>query len=185
MPQPTAPSWYTPFYCEENVWRLLRDNPDGATQGHAVFISNAQRACPVWQQRAAPHPSEPVLWDYHVVMLGRDAGTRWLVWDLDTTQVCPMPALDYLDGAFPHAAALQDAWQPQFRLVPHAALQEHFASDRSYMLTPDGGFTHPPPPEPPIQPPGHTMNLFSFVDVTAPFVGTVLSLPALRAWLAE
>ncbi len=44
---------YTPYYCEENVWHLCRQPSLSAFEKEAVFISNPQRACWLWEQKAS------------------------------------------------------------------------------------------------------------------------------------
>jgi len=78
-----------PFYCEENIWRLcykrqerqrrqgqgvqpqhnVNANPD---QDFVLFISNAQKCCPIFHQKATASSSrrnQPCFWDYHVILL--------------------------------------------------------------------------------------------------------------------
>lgn len=55
----------------------------------------------------------------------------------------------------------------RFRVVPAAELLACFASDRSHMLRPDGSWSAPPPPYPPIVAPsdGATHNLAAYWDM--------------------
>lgn len=57
---------HTPCYCEENVWRLIAQQPAPLRQHlWAVFISNPNKAVPLWQQRAGREAEEGFcLWDY-------------------------------------------------------------------------------------------------------------------------
>src|SRR2546421_12646824 len=90
---------YAACYCEENIWHLAGDARILGDERHVVFISNAARCCPLWAQRSSPHPSEPALWDYHVVYLVSVRGTT-LVYDLDTTLEFPVPLKEYLEATF-------------------------------------------------------------------------------------
>ena len=72
---------YTSCYCEENVWHLCNDRI--GDDGKAIFISNDNRQCPMWHQRAAAD-GEPVIWDYHVIYLSR-VEKEWMILDLDST----------------------------------------------------------------------------------------------------
>ena len=85
---------HTPFYCEENVYKLL----DGwAAAGldlgecYAVFVSNPSRAVLFACQRL----SDPCLWDYHVFAAARDADGTLRACDADST----LPWGGRLDGA--------------------------------------------------------------------------------------
>ncbi|MEW5849002.1 MAG: protein N-terminal glutamine amidohydrolase [Myxococcota bacterium] len=169
---------YTANFCEENVWQLCQRPELASRRRDAVFISNAHKACPLWMQRASPHPREPVMWDYHVILLVDDDG-GWHVWDLDTRLPFPCALEQYLRGTFPYE--LVDAYQPRFRLVDAETFVATFASDRSHMRRDDGSWTSPPPPWPAIRTATETMNLMRFVDVGRAFVGDVLTLDELRA----
>ncbi|MBI5496691.1 MAG: hypothetical protein HY904_16880 [Deltaproteobacteria bacterium] len=177
------PAWYAAHYCEENAWRLAADPALAADDVHVVFISNPARACPVFCQRAAPSPAEPVCWDYHVVVVGRRGGS-WQVFDLDSTLAFPCAAAEYLARAFPHVATADPVWHPWFRVVDVATLRAHFASDRSHMRGPDGAFSSPPPALPCIRTPTDSMNLWKWVDMTPGWHGRVLDFAAFSAWVA-
>ena len=96
---------YTPYFCEENSYKLCEQLVQRPFDVYVAFISNRNRqvgsrpadpcfyaACdslctclqiPLWRQRASRQPSGLVVWDYHVLVLQR-TGTDCLVWDLDT-----------------------------------------------------------------------------------------------------
>ncbi len=169
---------YASKYCEENVWHLCRHPALSTMERAAVFVSNARKACPLWMQRASPDVAEPVLWDYHVVLLAQDGG-RWRVYDLDSRLPFPCRAAAWLDGTFPFLERVERPFQPRFRVVDAAVFLDTFASDRSHMRMPGGGWQAPPPPWPAIQPARGT-NLIDFVDMDARFVGEVMELPRLR-----
>ena len=175
------PSYYASCYCEENVWRLLHDSRLEGEHPHALFIANALRSFPMWAQRSAEPPSEPVLWDYHVVAVAWREECE--VWDLDSQRSFPCSASSYLAASFPMNDRLRPEARPRFRLVPRAPFVAHFASDRSHMRAPDGTCRMPPPALPAIRTEGETMNLWSWVDTEAPFVGEVFDLPGLLARL--
>lgn len=167
---------YQPCYCEENVWHLAAAPELAALERHVVFISNPARRCAVWAQRSAPAPGEPVLWDYHVILLARAAGEAW-VYDLDTVLPFPERLEAYLEGAFPMQGTLPEALEPRFRVVEAERFREVFASDRSHMRRAGGGWSAPPPPWPRLG--AGAMNLSRFVEMEAPFEGEVLELAGL------
>lgn len=176
-------SRYQPFYCEENVWWQVRE-----TEGRrwALFITNAQRRVLLWQQRLAK-PGEPVLWDYHVVMVREADGARW-IHDQDTRMPAVCPALAYLEATFPYEPERVpdelSSLVPSFRLVTAEDLVATFATDRSHMLNADGTYIHPPPSWPPVVAGDleSTSTLERYLDLTDDIAGEVLTLPELRAW---
>ncbi len=162
---------YQAFYCEENVWHLADRMRDRART--VVFISNAERTCALWQQRAAP-AGLPVVWDYHVVL-----GAGGLVYDLDSRLGSPIAIDDWIAGTFP--IPLPDALAPRFRVIDGDRFLEVFASDRSHMRSGEG-WRALPPPWPPI---GQGMNLMRFVDMESEFEGRVVELSGLRLALTR
>lgn len=173
---------YHPFYCEENVWWLARDGVLGPGERWAVFVSNPTRSCALWAQKLASEPSEPVLWDYHVVLLNRD-GSKVQVWDRDSRLPCPAPARDWYAATFP--VPVKPEFKPWFRVVGARELSAHFASDRRHMLEEEGGWRAPPPPWPPIvSPTGAVHTLDAFVDVVGPGPGQVFDEAGFMSWMA-
>lgn len=167
---------YTPFYCEENVARLLArliSNPP-LGKGHfwAVLVSNPAKAVAMLGQRAGRGDSGFVMWDYHAVALAKDdAGKSALVLDLDSLLDFPAPALRWAQASFPAEAKAQT--RPFFRLVPAAEYVETLASDRSHMRRADGSWAAPPPPWPPFGR-GRANNLFELLDMSRNLPGFVL-----------
>lgn len=176
---------YQAFFCEENVWHLCADPAIPDPIRAAVFISNAARAVAVAQQRIAPIPGFPVVWDYHVVMASRPADdAAWRVWDLDST--LPMgAALDlWLDESFGGAWGFGEQHAPRFRVIEALAFRSALQSDRSHMRDDDGTWIQPPPPWPTIGEAGGT-NLMRFVDMDDDVAGTVTTREGLAAVLAS
>jgi len=170
---------YASRYCEENVWKLLEHPAPKNTTRSAVFVTNGQRACPLFHQRASDAPDEPVVWDYHVVLLVE--GARAQIWDLDTTLEFPCDAERWLCETFPLAGALDPALEPRFRVVPEALFLARFASDRSHMRDEHGHWQASPPPWPTIRTQSETMTLMQFVDLSTKDLGEVLDLATLKA----
>ncbi|HEU4537460.1 MAG TPA: protein N-terminal glutamine amidohydrolase [Polyangiaceae bacterium] len=177
------PEYYTSQYCEENVWHLCQDPAVQLEDAHVAFVSNAARACALWMQRASPGRRAPVVWDYHVVLLGRRDG--WKVWDLDSRLPCPVDAFEYLRETFPRPRAVPPPLRPRFRVVPRAAFLGAFASDRSHMREGDDGWLAPPPSRPAIRTADETMSLMRFVDTERPYLGELFDLAGLRSWLSS
>jgi len=169
-----------PGYCEENVWHLCGALPERIEHTHVLVISNARRTLAMWRQRASGSTEQPVIWDYHVVLLGQASG-RWWIWDADSTLPSPQPAQHYLEASFRPLPAEHAELRPSFRVVAADLYRRTLSSDRSHMRATDGGWLAPPPPGEGI---GNGMNLMRFVDMQTEFVGQVLDLMALRAWLA-
>ncbi len=156
---------YQPFFCEENVWQLLRGEalPQPAV---ALFVGNTERSVAMWGQRAVR--SDPVFWDYHVVALLLRHGC---VIDLDDRECVARPVRAWLAHAF--RAATVASLQPCFRIVPAAEFLARFSSDRSHMRDDTGRPSQPFPAWPAPFQPRLGMNLMRFVDFADPFVGTV------------
>ena len=168
---------YTAFYCEENIWRLDRSPECAPLSRWGVFISNHRREVPTWSMRAAGKADEPVLWDYHVVLLTHgEAGHE--VWDLDFIHGAPVTVEQWLALAFPMVVAAP--WRPLFRVVPSDTFQSLFSSNRSHMCDATGQpiKPFPPWPAPYRDPPGH--NLMRFVDMSESLPGEVMSLTTFR-----
>jgi len=171
----TTPRRYHPLYCEENIWHLC-GHPDVAGRSPAaLFIRGAGEHVVMWGQRLAQRPGDPVVWDYHVVLLTRGP---WQIWDLDTRYSCPLAAATYLTRSFKPRLTLRPDLVPWFRLVDAADLVRTFASDRSHMRAEDGSWRAPPPPWPPIGE-GHTLG--RYLDRSDDIAGEILDLPGLLA----
>jgi protein N-terminal glutamine amidohydrolase len=166
---------YHPFYCEENAYHLCRDPALADREPAALFIRGSDGACLMWHQRVADALDDPVQWDYHVVVLTRGP---WQIWDPDSALGCPVPAAGYLRASFRPGLAVPPGLRPRFRLVSAAELARSFASDRSHMRGPDGEFTRPPPPWPPIGPAGAS-TLARYLAHGDPIAGEELDLRAL------
>lgn len=176
---------YTPYYCEENVWHLCQPGGIDADERLVAFITNPSQTVALWCQSAAAS-DEPVIWDYHVVLLARSGGAPpWWVFDLDTTLGFPCPVERYLSDTFLDAGRVPPRFLPRFRVIDAAEFIRTFASDRSHMLDQHGRLMKPAPPWPPIGPAGAPSNLTRFVDLADPFVGTILDRAALVARLSE
>lgn len=158
---------YTPYYCEENAWRLLAATSLVSGPAEAVLVSNAERAVACWGQRAAP-PGEPVLWDYHVVVVELAAGdlSEARVWDPDCVASPVLPVGRWLELTFLAPGEVVARFRPRFRPVPRARWVAELATDRSHMRGPDGAWRAPPPPWDPPGAPG--MNLFEWLDPSSP-----------------
>ena len=144
---------YTPFYCEENIWHLCGMTERVPPDSRVVIISNPARACAVWQQRAARKPAEPIIWDYHVVLLACNLEVL-NIWDFDTLLDMPCLASQWLYESFwqlPHEFA---HLAPRFRLIASSEYRAKFSSDRTHMWSEDGSWKHPPPTWPAIVIPG-------------------------------
>ena len=167
----------TPYYCEENIWKLAKELDERAQSGQVVFVSNSERVCALWDQKASDRGDGLVLWDYHVVF-----HVDGLLWDLDSRLGFPLLPEDWFAATFPHGDEIPPRFLPQFRLVAWPEFERTFSSDRSHMRAPDGGWQAPPPPWPCIGG-DKASNLMQFVDFKAPCPGTVMTLSEVRlAW---
>lgn len=160
-----------PFWCEENAWHLCVE-PRIGDGAFVVVISNARQAVALWHQRAAARPDAPVLWDYHVVVVSKDAR----VWDLDTRLAFPIALDEYLARTFREGVATH--LRPRFRAIEAATYRARFASDRRHMRDAAGGWQQPPPPWGPIGE-GHVLD--RLLDPEGDAFGPWLDARALRA----
>ncbi|XP_049674992.1 protein N-terminal glutamine amidohydrolase isoform X2 [Accipiter gentilis] len=172
---------YTSCYCEENVWKLCdyirSQHRYPLEEFYAVFISNDRRMIPLWKQKSG-HGDEPVVWDYHVILLHVSSGKQNFIYDLDTVLPFPCPFDVYSVEAF----RLDDSLRPEFhrkiRMVRADIYLKTFASDRSHMKDANGKWQKPPPTYPCIETADSKMNLDEFISMN-PKVGwgSVFSLP--------
>ena len=181
---------YCPYFCEENVWHLCRDDvvKDGERvisleDRRAVFISNDRRAVPMDHQKAGA--GNLVVWDYHVVLFALTRG-GWQCWDLDHDRGSPRELADWMRDTFLIDAPLEayraltgkDIEKPRFRVIDAEEFVEHFSSDRSHMMDHKRRPTRPFPAWDPIRPTEST--LMRFVDTRAAWVGEVYSFDDVR-----
>ncbi|MCC7384844.1 MAG: hypothetical protein IT384_23550 [Deltaproteobacteria bacterium] len=167
---------YAENYCEENIWHLAGDAAVGPGERFAVFITSPARATPLWKQRAAPREDEPVLWDYHVILLLRTMeGTE--VYDLDTTLGFPTPLGEYLRATFHPERPVPAENRARFRVLAADEYRRSFGSDRRHMLLPDGTWRSPPPPWPLIQ--AGALTLDAALDLDRDTPGELMDLEAL------
>ncbi|XP_050564408.1 protein N-terminal glutamine amidohydrolase isoform X2 [Cygnus atratus] len=151
---PRAACAYTGCYCEENVWKLcdyIRGQGEYPLEEfYAVFISNERRMIPLWKQKSG-HGDEPVVWDYHVILLHVSSGELNFIYDLDTVLPFPCPFDVYSMEAF----RLDDSLHPEFhrkiRMIRADLYLKTFASDRSHMKDANGEWQKPPPSYPCIE----------------------------------
>ena len=83
---PLPDSLYTPYYCEENVYLLIKTLEASANilATWACFISNLERRAILFNQKASRHGEDQgsyVIWDYHVIAIAaiRQGGEEKLV----------------------------------------------------------------------------------------------------------
>lgn len=172
---------YTPYYCEENIWQLAAERREAGLASTVALITNPDRSCVLWNQRAAGSPGESLVWDYHVILIARDpagAGERWQVFDLDTHLGAPVDFADYAAATFAPPGRLPVRFEPRFRLIPGDEWLARFASDRAHMRSPDGRYHHPPPPWPLIHREGAPLFL-EWLDEDGPGPGRWRSLDEL------
>lgn len=169
---------YTPFYCEENIWQLCHHLDFAGKPGWVVFISNPGRKCAIWHAKLAGDSHQPVIWDYHVILLTKTPHLR--VWDFDTRLGFPISPECYFNYSFLEKTPKN--LQPRFKLVKISKFIDEFASDRSHMRG-DGGEWLASPPDWPHIGQGRPSNLGDYADMTKDFGGRRYTLPALRKFL--
>ncbi len=153
---------YTAFFCEENVWWLVKDLfARGVEQEAArvLLFTNVQRSIVAMNQRAAV-PGGPLIWDYHVVLQASLGEQDW-IFDFDSRLPFPTPSSDYLNATFPAQDKLPALYRTEVRVIPAAAYLAHFFSDRSHML---GILAEADFPDYPIIRPGAGVSAISLAE---------------------
>lgn len=142
---------YVPYYCEENVWRIL-DIAQGKGQRpdhlFAMFITNSRRHIAIGMQKAAAEwdQTKTCLWDYHVVPIIRiprnGENTVTLVYDCDSLLPLPITLMEYAARSFCASGdnSGSNSTDPPyvFRVVRFDEMVDKFSSDRRHMLRPNG-----------------------------------------------
>lgn len=171
----------TPYYCEENVWRLCAEPSIVGQPRAALIISNAARRVAVNYQRAGSVPDSPIVWDYHVVLaVCGEAG--WEIWDVDCTLGMPLPLDEYLRRSFGLPEGFGEALAPYFRVVEAQEYRATLNTDRRHMRSDSGEYLAPPPTWPTI---GEGSNLMRLVDLEDDIVGTVVDLDGVAGALGR
>ncbi|XP_061597714.1 protein N-terminal glutamine amidohydrolase [Cololabis saira] len=171
---------YTSCYCEENVWKLCefirKERTAPLEQLYVLFISNDKRMVPLWKQKSG-RGDQPVIWDYHVILLHVDLQSESSIYDLDTVLSFPCSLKLYAAQAFRSDRNIRPEYHRKLRVVPADSFLLNFASDRSHMKNSDGTWKMPPPPYPAMHTAESHMNLDDFISMN-PAVGwgTVFSL---------
>ena len=106
---------YAPFYCEENVWRLLARPELQEEPAWAVLVSNARREVVLLRQKAGRLGDGLIHWDYHVFAIASDPARGRLALDFDSELPFPCPLPRYLEETFP--SGVQKAFAPRFRVM--------------------------------------------------------------------
>ncbi|NJK89384.1 MAG: hypothetical protein HC923_08240 [Myxococcales bacterium] len=162
---------HQPYFCEENVWHLLRSAKPLPPAVHAVFVTGPSGRVVMARQRAAP-PGSRLAWDYHVFVLwGRGAPATVL--DLDTRLDFPCDAAVYLEESFPRG--VDPSEQPLFRPIAGETYLRTLETDRRHMVDAHGRYTQPAPSWP-LLTPGRS-NLSCFTDIHDERLGSWLDLP--------
>lgn len=165
---------YQPFFCEENVWHLAQVSAaELPVPRAAVFVTNEQQSVAMWGQRATTR--DPVVWDYHVVLLLPE---HRVVVDLDDRDRVGRPVAEWLAHAF---RAADPSFLPRFRVVDAAEFVATLSTDRSHMRDSAGRALQPFPPWPAPFDAARGTNLRRFLDLRDPFVGRVVTARELSA----
>jgi hypothetical protein len=135
---------YVPYYCEENVWRLLQRKELAGLPAWALLVSCPAKDFLLLRQRAGRPVDGLVHWDYHALALIDDRSEGLLALDLDSDLPFPCAASRYLDETFPKTKP-QPRQTPILRMIEAEAYVAGLVSDRRHMLRPDGTWKAPPP----------------------------------------
>uniref|UniRef100_A0A674MMK2 Protein N-terminal glutamine amidohydrolase n=1 Tax=Takifugu rubripes TaxID=31033 RepID=A0A674MMK2_TAKRU len=122
---------------------------------------------PLWKQKSGCG-DQPVIWDYHVILLQASLESDTQVYDLDSELSFPCSLELYASQALRSDHSLRPMYHRKFRVIPAEIFLMNFASDRSHMRNPDGTWKMPPPPYPPIRTAESQMNLETFINMNPP-----------------
>ncbi|CAF3557978.1 unnamed protein product [Rotaria socialis] len=172
---------YTSCYCEENIWKLCEcwknNDPNHLNSLYAVFISNAQRIIPIWEQKSASNSEHLAIWDYHVILIDKSSSST-AIYDFDSTLSFPVSATDYVQQAIRDETNIAHRYHRLFRVISAQEYLDTFASDRSHMLKEDKiTYMASPPSYPAISNEKSLNNINEFIDMKSKNVpGTVMNL---------
>ena len=167
---------YTSCYCEENVWMLCNKvkqyDLNLLSSSSVLFISNPQKSVPIWKQRSQISDVDPVIWDYHVVMLSfcpnvDEDKENYYIYDLDSTLPFPSLLSVYIKNALKSDSDLIEKYHRFLKVIPAKDYLNHFASDRSHMKLADGQWLATPPSYPCISTENCKMNLNEYLNMDA------------------
>ena len=140
--------YYTPFFCEENCWKLLNSFSSQSLDNFRVLIlTNKFRTIALANQSAGP-PDRFILWDYHVIVWDSEES---LIYDLGSTLGIPVSTSLYYEFTFTDQSLLPEELRTSVRVIPAIHYIENFYSDRSHMLGDKGKVLKPFPDWPVIQ----------------------------------
>ncbi|CAK8698011.1 protein N-terminal glutamine amidohydrolase-like [Clavelina lepadiformis] len=174
---------YTKCYCEENVWMLcnhvLKNHKNLLQQFYVIFVSNENKAVPLWAQKSRTDITKPVIWDYHALLLFVEGseyeGEHAYILDLDSVLPFPTKLSIYCQEAFRPDILLKTEFKQYLKLIPADTYLKTFSSDRSHMKKAEGDWFFPPPSYECIFTEQSTMNLNEFMDMSQSLYGTVYS----------
>lgn len=172
---------YTKYFCEENIWHLCQQEAFKNLPHYVLFISNSEKKCPFWFQKAAK-PFEPILWDYHVILAVQLDG--WHIFDLDTTLPCPMELERYFAQSFLEVTNFGSVLAPRVKIIEAEKYANEFYSDRSHMKDETGNWLSPPPPWPLIDN-AKTISIDDLLDFTTASKQKIYSLSEALEYFRE
>ncbi|XP_069813232.1 protein N-terminal glutamine amidohydrolase isoform X1 [Dendropsophus ebraccatus] len=157
----------------------IRDkSPHRLAEYYAVFLSNENRMIPIWKQKSGKN-EDPVIWDYHVVLLHDCSDGQRFIYDLDTVLPFPCPCDTYIQEALRSDHNIHKDFRRKLRVIQAEEYLRNFASDRSHMKDGNNEWRKPPPPYPCIKTPKSSMNLDDFISMEPQVgYGTVYTLAA-------
>ena len=188
---------YTSCYCEENVFKFcekLNELNIDLSNYFAVFISNQEKAIPVWCSQQSK--GGMTIWDYHVILLyiNRSNDNKLSrFYDFDSNLPFPCEMIKYFESTFKPSAEIQNDFRQEFRIVSAKNYLKTFYSDRSHMYDKKSKKWNMPPPKydcimqnNPNNSKKDGSNLMShFVDVNNLEIGKVFTIKEFHKWLID
>ncbi|MCM8534926.1 MAG: protein N-terminal glutamine amidohydrolase [Lentisphaeraceae bacterium] len=122
---------YTPYFCEENIWQLVKTfNTNDPTKLFVLLLSNQKKTIALANQRAI-NEGEFIIWDYHVILYSE---SNQEIFDFDTRLNFPENSYTYLSDTFGDQTNIPQDYQTYCRKIPVDIYLQSFHSDRQHML---------------------------------------------------
>ena len=124
-------AYYTPFFCEENVWQLGKSvKEEFFYQYRVLFLTNRSSSIALMNQKAAPK-DQFIFWDYHVILHNTSSK---IIFDYDSRLGFETDFDFYFRNTFPPQVEIPEQYRTAIRSIELSTYVNHFHSDRNHMI---------------------------------------------------